>query len=620
MKAPTQAPSHSPSQSPHSPSTPATPSPNLDHALPLPSPASPASPASESVYTPADDIRPSPGSKLADDDESDSHGPANMHLPPPMKTIDRFKHFNGMLVFFMLYMALCAFNYGFDVGTFSGVQGMHSFSRRFGEYNEKKNVFAIPAWLLSIMTATPFLGKAVGCVICGPIAEKRGRKFAILGLCILSFIGVTLQTTAASAAQFTVGRIFTFAMTGMTIVVVPIFQAEASPRVLRGMFGSTIQAMVLFGQVISTLVTYGTETMNSAAGWRIPIGLQFIAPCLLCGMLYFLPESPRWLLSRGRREEAIESLAKFRKRTTLEEVAVELDGIALSHNRENQGTWSEVFGPENRLRTAVATLAMFGQQITGQAFASQYAVVFYQSQGFGTSAFLFNVVNSVISLLAVMITWLFVDSTGRRPVLLLGGTFMAVFFFIFGSVGSIHEDNRSPAMTNLMVACLMLFYFFYNLSWAPVSFIVVSEIAAQRVREKTNLFACVISVLTTFVTSFTIPYLISDKFANLGARVGYIYGSTSLIMIVATYFFIPELKGRTLEEVDQLFASGMPLRQFGKIPTRSPQDAYQIEQERQMRLDDEARQMQTDIPLETVAQPDGTNEKASRVQTGHQAV
>lgn len=409
-------------------------------------------------------------------------------------------------------------------------------------------------------------------------------------------------------------------MTGMTIVVVPIFQAEASPRVLRGMFGSTIQAMVLFGQVISTLVTYGTETIPSAAAWRIPIGLQFIAPCLLLAMLYFLPESPRWLLSRGRREEAIHSLAKFRKKASLEEVAVELNGIALSHHRETQGTWSEVFNEENRLRTAVATLAMFGQQITGQAFASQYAVVFYQSQGFGTSAFLFNVINSVISLLAVMITWLFVDSTGRRPVLLIGGAFMAVFFFIFGGIGSIHEDSRSGAMTNLMVACLMLFYFFYNLSWAPVSFIVVSEIAAQRVREKTNLFACVISVLTTFTTSFTIPYLISDKYANLGAKVGYIYGSTSLIMVIATYFCIPELKGRTLEEVDQLFASGMPLRQFGKIPTHSPQDVYRIEIERQSRLEDDARQMDTSIPVETIAQPGGTNEKASAGHSGREVV
>lgn len=403
----------------------------------------------------------------------------------------------------------------------------------------------------------------------------------------------------------------------MTIVVVPIFQAEASPRVLRGMFGSTLQAMVVFGQVISTLVTYGTQQLNDSSAWRIPIGLQFIAPCLIFALLYFLPESPRWLLSRGRREDALRSLAQFRKRATPEEVSVELNGIALSHARENQGTWAEVFNRDNRLRTAVATLAMFGQQITGQAFASQYAVVFYQSQGFGSSAFLFNVLNSVISLLAVMVTWLFVDSTGRRPVLLIGGVFMTIFFFIFGGVGSIHEDNRSGAMRNLMVACLMLFYFFYNLSWAPVSYIVVSEVAAQRVREKTNLFACVVSVLTTFATSFTIPYLILDKYADLGAQVGYIYGTTSLLMVIVTYFCIPELKGRTLEEVDQLFASGMPLRNFGRLPTRSPEDAYRVELERQRRLDDEARDMQASISGDTAHAGD-LQEKASARLTGQQ--
>lgn len=408
-------------------------------------------------------------------------------------------------------------------------------------------------------------------------------------------------------------------MTGMTIVVVPIFQAEASPRVLRGMFGSTIQGMVIFGQVISTLITYGTQDIRSNTGWRIPIGLQFIAPCLLLSMLYFLPESPRWLLSRNRREEAVSSLAKFRKRSTPEEVNVELNTIALSHARENEGTWAEVFNRENRVRTAVATLAMFGQQITGQAFASQYAVVFYQSQGFGSSAFLFNVLNSVVSLVAVMITWLFVDSTGRRPVLLIGGTFMAIFFFIFGGIGSIHEDNRSGAMNNLMVACLMLFYFFYNLSWAPVSFIVVSETARQRVREKTNLFACVVSVLTTFATSFTIPYLILERYADLGARVGYIYGSTSLVMVVATYFFIPELKGRTLEEVDQLFASGMKLRDFGNIPTRSPEEMYRIELARQRTLDDHARQMQSSIS-EINQQAGDTTEKAQAGHSGREVV
>lgn len=105
----------------------------------------------------------------------------------------------------------------------------------------------------------------------------------------------------------------------------------------------------------------------------------------------------------------------------------------------------------------------------------------------------------------------------------------------------------------------------------------VSEAAALRVKEKTNLLACVISVLTTFVTSFTIPYLINDQYANLGGKVGYIYGVINVLAVVMVYIFIPELKGRTLEEVDQLFASGAPLRKFSKIGTTSAEEMYEQE-------------------------------------------
>lgn len=135
------------------------------------------------------------------------------------------------------------------------------------------------------------------------------------------------------------------------------------------------------------------------------------------------------------------------------------------------------------------------------------------------------------------------------------------------------------------IASVMLFGAGYNISWAPVyvrtpfvvwklqsanlgrSYIIVSEAASTRVKEKTNLLACVISVLTTFVTSFTIPYLINDEYAGLGGRVGFVYGSICFAMLLLAYMFIPELKNRSLEEVDQLFASPTPLRKFGKVHT-----------------------------------------------------
>ncbi|VUC26093.1 unnamed protein product [Clonostachys rosea] len=488
----------------------------------------------------------------------------------------RLNQFNGMLIFIMLYMAFCAFNFGFDVGTFGGVQAMHSFTSKFGECNQD-NVCALPGWLSSVMTATPFLGKAAGCIACGWIAEKWGRRASILGICIVSFVGVTLQTSATTAAQFTIGRVITFAMTGMAIVVIPIYTAEVSPKVLRGMFGSTIQVMIIFGQVISTLVTYGTKNMKTAAGWQIPTGLQLVVPCIIFVLLPFLPESPRWLLSRNRRDLAVVNMRKLRKSASEEEIQTEIEALEYAHAHEEKGSWAEVFDKTNRVRTAVAVFALFGQQITGQAFPTQYGVIFYQSQGYGDQSFLFNVIANVISMGAVILTWFYIDSTGRRPVLLAGGFLMGTFLFILGGVGTVNMGKISEHEKELMVASVMLFQFFFNLSWAPCSYVVVSETAALRVKEKTNLLSSVISVLTTFVTSFTMPYLINAKYANLGAKVGFIYGAINFIVVVLTYFFIPELKSRTLEEVDQLFASGAPLRKFGQISTRSATEIYKEE-------------------------------------------
>lgn len=120
-----------------------------------------------------------------------------------------------------------------------------------------------------------------------------------------------------------------------------------------------------------------------------------------------------------------------------------------------------------QVRTGVAVLAMFGQQITGQAFPSQYGVIFYQSQGYGDRAFLFNVVSNIISMGAVMFTWFYIDATGRRPVLMTGGFLMGAFLMILGGVGSVNLNTINAHEKELMVASLMLFQFFYNLSWAP---------------------------------------------------------------------------------------------------------------------------------------------------------
>jgi SP family sugar:H+ symporter-like MFS transporter len=119
---------------------------------------------------------------------------------------------------------------------------------------------------------------------------------------------------------------------------------------------------------------------------------------------------------------------------------------------------------------------------------------------------------------------------------------------------------------------------------SPRSYIIMGEVSASRVKEKTSLFASVISILTTFVTAFTMPYLLNAPYADLGGKIGFIYGSINVAMVIVAFFYIPELKGKTLEEVDQLFASNAPVRKLGSIKT-TPAEALYIEEVAKDRLD-----------------------------------
>ncbi|KAL1872897.1 hypothetical protein Plec18167_006547 [Paecilomyces lecythidis] len=388
-------------------------------------------------------------------------------------------------------MASCAFNFGYDVGNFSGVQGMQ----------------------------------------------------------------------ATTAGQFTLGRFISFGMTGMTIVVVPVYLGEISPKSLRGMMTATLQLMIVFGQVVASLVNFGTQHITSDKGWQISVGLQFITLVILLV-----------LLSKDRLEEAKETYCKIhKKRVTDQEIDFEIEALQYANSIHGKGSWAEVFDKPNKMRATVAIIAMFGQQITVQAFQSQYSVIFYQQQGFTSQAFLFGVLGNIVGLFCLIITLFIVDSATFTLCRVPHG----VFLFIIGGVSTVPHPNQGEK--HAMVASLILYSAAYYTSWAPVSYIVVSEAAASRVKEKTNLLASVISILTTFITSFTIPYLLSPPYAALGGKIGFIYGSICFAMVVVAWFLIPELKGRSLEEVDQLFISGESLWKFGKVRTKPVEQIYSEE-------------------------------------------
>ncbi|PMB71827.1 High-affinity glucose transporter ght2 [Beauveria bassiana] len=359
------------------------------------------------------------------------------------------------------------------------------------------------------MTATPFIGKLIGALVCGPICERWGRRTALAGLACISVVGVTLQTSATTTVQFTIGRIVNFAMTGFCIIVVPVYQAECTPPQLRGLTTSMMQMMIVLGQLVSSLINLGTKSIPSDASWRVPVGLQLVTPALLLVLWPLIPESPRWLLARNREGDAKESLRALHKgRLSEGDLRESLQTLRENLADTQKGPWREMFEGKNRVRTFIAVMAMVGQQITGQAFVSQYAAVFYQRNGFASQALLFTMLSNVAGMGGNVIAWSLVDGIGRR------------------------------------------------------SYIIVGEVAHTRVREKTSLLACGISIVITFLTSFTMPYLINPGYAGLGGKVGFVYGSLCFAITVVSYLCMPEMKGRTLEEIDALFEAVVPLRHF----------------------------------------------------------
>ncbi|KAL1637120.1 hypothetical protein SLS56_000778 [Neofusicoccum ribis] len=393
------------------------------------------------------------------------------------------------------------FNFGYDVGVFGGLQAM-----------------------------TP------------PLAERFGRKKSLMFIAICSIIGTILQISANTAAQFTVGRITCYFMTGICMLMIPSYLAETAPQQLRGLIGGQIQIQIMFSQVVANLINYGTKQLDTDACWMIP-----------------LVESPRWLISRGDTEAASAALRKLRKNTDTQTLNEELSIMLYAKTNDGKGGWAEVMTGTNKRRAGVAILGMLCQQLSGQIFTSQYGVLFYQQQGYGNS-FALGIIYTALQFATALLTSFIVDKVGRRPLLLGGGVAQATFLYLVGGLGTIAHPNSAAKDT--LVAGLMLFGVFFGLTWAPLSYITMAESPARRVAEKTSMLANSISITCAFVISFTVPYLVNADYAGLGARVGFLYGSTTVCVTVLCWLFVPEMKGRSLEELDALFERGTPTRAF----------------------------------------------------------
>ncbi|KAI9375172.1 general substrate transporter [Aspergillus egyptiacus] len=459
-----------------------------------------------------------------------------------------------------------SFLFGYDTGVMGSVLALDSFKTDFdiptgGTGFTSSKEAEISSNVVALLTAGCFFG-----AIAAAFANDRyGRRNSLLVLSVLFMVGAAVQTAGKRTIAYMYGGrvIAGFAIGGMSAIT-PVYVSENCPADVRGRIAGLFQEFLVIGVTISYWLCYGVERniAPSTKQWRIPVGFQLVPSGLMFIGLWFLKESPRWLMKQGRRSEAAASLAFTRRADeNSAEVQLELADIQASIDAEllsTEGlTWREVLLPGNRLRFLNAFLMMFWQQFSGTNSIGYYAPQLFQTIGVAatdTSLFttgIYGVVKVVATGLFLMIG---IDKIGRKWSLVVGGIWMAAMMFILGAVLVSYPpvNTESDAISSASIAMVVMVYFYvigYSASWGPIPWVYISEIFPTRLRA----YGVGMGSATQWLFNFVVTKFTPSAISNIGWRTFIMFGVFCAAMGVWVLFFIKETKGRSLEDMNALF-------------------------------------------------------------------
>ncbi|KAK3714968.1 hypothetical protein LTR37_007458 [Vermiconidia calcicola] len=327
------------------------------------------------------------------------------------------KYFTKHLVLACGVVAISTFNYAFDQQGFNSTQAMDAFDREFGHYNPEKGVYELETYYLSLLNSLVYIGFAAGAWIGSLISSHYGRRMTIFCMSLWALVTATLLVTSGVSHnkwQLLVGRVLNYIYIGMELSSVPVYQSEVVPAPIRGLMVGSYQVSLGIGGLIINSICRGTSTIKNNNAWMIPYGLYYVIPSFVASTIWFIPESPRWLLMKERDDEALRNMKLFRGEGNEMAAEAELDLIRSSLREESdKGSWADLFKGHNRRRTGIVLGVAFFFQATGQVFSGHYGAVFVKSLG-TVNPFNITVSQSAINTVTSFIGIIMLDRVGRR--------------------------------------------------------------------------------------------------------------------------------------------------------------------------------------------------------------
>ena len=446
--------------------------------------------------------------------------------------------------------------FGFDTGVISGA--IPFFQEDFGLDNS----------MIEVVTSAGLVGAILGALFCGKITDVLGRKVVILASAVIFTIGALWSGFAPSVDQLIVARLFLGIAIGVSSFAVPLYIAEISPANKRGSLVSMFQLMITIGVLASYLSDLMFADEGNVSCWRPMFYVGVIPALILLIGMAFMPESPRWLISRGRDEEGRVVLSRIEGADVMEESYATIKK-ELEKSDENKSSFKELMKPWLRNALIIGVGIMFFQQFVGINTVIYYSPKIFLMAGFdgAISAIWASVGVGVVNLLFTIVSVYFVDRLGRRKLYFIGLSGIFVSLALLGAcfAGFSHLGEMGKWLSIVLV---FIYVAFYAISIGPLGWLIISEVFPQKVRglgsSLGSLSVWVFNTIVTFtffkiVKTFTVDG--SEIFLNgenLGNPAGafWFYAIVALAAIVWGYFYVPETKGVSLEKIEDYWRKG----------------------------------------------------------------
>jgi len=456
-----------------------------------------------------------------------------------------------LIVLISVVATIGGFLFGFDSGVINGTQdGLHQ-AFRSGE------------WMQGFEIASMLLGCAVGAFSAGRLADRLGRRNVLILSAVMFLLSALGAGAAVSSGWFIAARVVGGFAVGAASVISPAYIAEVAPARYRGRLATVQQIAIITGLTAAFLSNYllaaaagaSTEPLwGGQAAWRWMFWMQAAPSLLFLLLLLTIPESPRYLVVKRRKDDALRVLTRLlgsdKARATLEEIDASLSN---DHHRPRLSDLKS--RATGRIRPIVwvgVGLACF-QQLVGINVVFYYGAVLWQAVGFSENdALLINVLSGALSIGACVVTVLLIDRIGRKPLLWFGSAGMSlslalvVVAFASGSLADGHLQLPGRMGTLALVAA-NAYVVFFNLSWGPVMWVMLGEMFPNQIRGSALAVAGAAQWTSNFVVTVAFPMLLAA--AGLAATYG-IYLVAAVISVIFVVRHVHETKGKELEQME----------------------------------------------------------------------